>query len=126
MLYTVKSSVDMKTIKDEIAEKAKEIGFGVLKEYPFKEMLQEKGHPIERDIIVYELCNPAAAKEVLSAHPEVSVFLPCRVSVYEEDGQVILSTIEIDAMMQNFTIDNSLKTHMNEVFNNLKKLLASW
>ena len=126
MLYTVKSNVDIKTIKNEMVEKAKEVGFGVLKEYPFKDILQEKGHPIERDITVYELCNPAAANKVLSKHPEFSIYLPCRISLYEEDGQAIISTIGIDEMMQNFDLDDGLKNHMNEVFETLKKIIHNW
>jgi len=126
MLYTVKPNASIQTIKNEIVTQAKEVGFGVLKEYPFKDILKEKGHPIERDITVYELCNPAAAKEVLSTHPEMSVYLPCRISLYEEDGQVILSTIGIEDMLQNFDLDDSIKSHMNNVFEKLKELLGRW
>ncbi|MBT5933911.1 DUF302 domain-containing protein [Sulfurimonas sp.] len=126
MLYTVKSNVDLKTIKDEIPEKAKDNGLGILNEYPFKDILKAKGHPIEQDITVYELCNPVTAEEVLSKYPEVSVYLPCRVSVYEKDGQVILSTVEMDEITKNFDIDDMVKNHMNEVFHNLKKMLNSW
>lgn len=126
MLYTVTVKTDLQTIKDEIESKAKELGFGILKEYPFKNILQEKGHPIQRDITVLELCNPIAAQEALSKHPEVSVYLPCRISLYEKDGNTILSTIGIDDMLQNFDVDNEFKTHMTNVFDSLKKLLASW
>ena len=126
MLYTVKSNVDLKIIKDEILQKAKANGLGILNEYPFKDILEAKGHPIEQNITVYELCNPVTAKEVLSKYPEVSVYLPCRVSVYEKDGQVILSTVEIDEITKNFDIDDMVKNHMNEVFHNLKKMLNSW
>lgn len=126
MLYTVKSNVDLKTIKAGMLEKAKANGLGILNEYPFKDILKAKGHPIEQEIMVYELCNPATAKEILSKYPEVSVYLPCRVSIYEKDGQVILSTLEIDEITNNFDIDDMVKNHMNEVFNNLKKILNSW
>ncbi|MDF1875410.1 DUF302 domain-containing protein [Sulfurimonas sp. SAG-AH-194-I05] len=126
MLYTVTTDTDLQTIKNEIATKAKEIGFGVLKEYPFKDILKEKGHPIERDITVYELCNPVAAQEALSKHPEVSVYLPCRISLYEHDGKAILSTIGVEDILKNFDLDDAFKTHMSDVFDKLKKLLSSW
>ena len=126
MLYRVQTNTDIQTIKNEIVDKAKEIGFGVLKEYPFKEILKEKGHPIEQDITVYELCNPVAAQEVLSTHPEVSVYLPCRISLYEKDGSAILSTIGIEDMMRNFDLDDEFKSHMNGIFDKLKLLLSKW
>ena len=56
-------------------------------------MLQEKGFPIQQKITVFELCNPAGAQTVLQSHPEISVYLPCRVSIYEKDEQTVLSTI---------------------------------
>lgn len=126
MLYTVITNSDIQIIKNEIVDKAKEIGFGVLKEYPFKEILKEKGHPIERDITVFELCNPIAAQEALSTHPEVSVYLPCRISLYEKDDHAILSTIGIEDMMKNFELDDTFKNHMTSIFDKLKELLSSW
>jgi len=126
MLYTVTTNTDLQTIKDEIAAKAKEHGFGVLTEYPFQKILQEKGHPIEKDITVFEICNPVAAQEVLSTHPEVSVYLPCRVSLYEQNGKAVLSTIDVNDMIKNFDLDDTFKAHMHEVFEIMKKLLASW
>ena len=126
MLYTVVTNTDILTIKNEIVGKAKEVGFGVLKEYPFKDILKEKGHPIEQDITVYELCNPLAAQEALSTHPEVSVYLPCRISLYDKDGHAVLSTIGIEDMMKNLDLDDVFKSHMTGIFNKLKKLLSSW
>lgn len=123
MLYTVISNMDTDTIKREMATKAKEVGFGVLKEYNFKKLLKEKGFPIENNITVFELCNPVAAQAALDTHPEVSVYLPCRISLY---GKVILSTISIDEMLNNFDIDDEFKNHMSIIFNKLKKLIAKW
>lgn len=116
----------MQIIKNEITQKAKEMGFGILKEYPFKNILQDKGHPIEQDITVYELCNPVAAQAVLSKYPEFSAYLPCRVSLYEENGSTILSTIEIDSMLSSFNFDDAITKHMHSIFTQLKKVLSSW
>jgi uncharacterized protein (DUF302 family) len=126
MIYTNESQSSIATIKEEMAGKAKEVGFGLLKEYSFRELLKEKGFPIEKDITVFELCNPAAAQGALSTHPELSVYLPCRISVYEKDGKIILSTIDIEEMLGNFELDNSLKEQMGSIFNNLKKIMSSW
>ncbi|MFT7003565.1 MAG: hypothetical protein ACJAWW_000915 [Sulfurimonas sp.] len=126
MIYITESQSSITTIKEEMALKAKEVGFGLLKEYSFREMLKEKGFPIEKDITVFELCNPAAAQKVLSTHPELSVYLPCRISVYEKDEKIILSTVDIAEMLSDFELDNPLKEQMNNIFNNLKKIMSSW
>ena len=126
MLYIVKSSVALQTIRNEIVAKSKEMGLGVLNEYAFKDILKSKGHHLEKEVFVYELCNPVVATQVLSKYPEVSVYLPCRVSVYEEDGQVVLSTLGIDDMTKNFDLDDVIKSRMDEVFNSITKMLNSW
>lgn len=126
MLYTVTTNNSVKNIKDEITSKAKEQGFGVLKEYHFKEILKEKGFPITKDITVFEVCNPAAAQYIISAHPEVSVFLPCRISLYEENGETTISTIGIDSILEHFTIDEEIKTYMHGVFEKTKNILNNW
>jgi NADPH-dependent 2,4-dienoyl-CoA reductase/sulfur reductase-like enzyme len=53
MIYNITTNTDLETIKSEIAAKAKEVGFGILKEYAFKDILEGKGFPIEHDITVY-------------------------------------------------------------------------
>lgn len=126
MLYTVTTNTDIQIIKNEIQEKAKEVGFGVLKEYSFKDILKEKGYPIEKDITVFEVCNPVTAQQVLSKYPEVSVYLPCRISLYMNDGSTVLSTVELGEILGGFTLDDDTKEKMTLAFSNLKKLLNSW
>jgi len=126
MIYSIVVSSSIDVVRNEMDEKAKAVGFGVLKQYNFKEILKEKGYPIQRDITVFEICNPVAAHEALNAHPELSIYLPCRISLYEKDGDIILSTISIEEMMGNFTLDDNFKSHMNEVFDKLKELMKSW
>lgn len=126
MIYSVIISSTIDVVKNEMDEKAKAIGFGVLKQYNFKDILKEKGYPIQNDITVFEICNPVAAHEALNAHPELSIYLPCRISLFEKDGNIILSTISIEEMISNFELDDNFKSHMNEVFNKLKGLMKSW
>ncbi len=126
MLYTVTTKSSIKSIKNEIADRAKEQGFGVLKEYHFIEILKEKGFPIEKDITVFEVCNPMAAQNILSIHPEVSVFLPCRISLYEEDGKTIISTIGIDSILNNFELDEDIRSYMYGIFEKTKNILKNW
>ncbi len=125
MLYTVTTGRNTEDVKNEIESKAKEVGFGLLKEYKFKEILKSKGHPIERDITVYELCNPAAAQAILDIHPEVSVYLPCRVSIYKDGDKTIISTIRLEDILRSFELENEYKAHMQDIFDKLKKLIAN-
>lgn len=125
MLYTQTTNKSVETIRDEMESKAKEVGFGVLKEYKFQEILKTKGHPIDRDITVFELCNPVAAQSALSLHPELSVYLPCRISLYEKDGTTVISTIGINDILASFDLEDDFKAHMQTIFDTLKKLIKN-
>ncbi len=125
MLYTVESKNDLNRVKEEMEVKAKELGFGILKEYSFKKMLNEKGFPIEKDITVFELCNPSAAQKALTLHPELSVYLPCRISLYEKDGKTVLSTIALEDMLGSFDLESSFKKELSTIFDKLKKLITN-
>ena len=126
MLYTINTKSSIDSIKKDMANRAKEQGFGVLKEYHFKEILSSKGCPIEKDITVFEVCNPSAAQTILDTYPEVSVFLPCRISLYEIDGKTTLSTIGIDNIIDNFVLDSEIKNYMNTIFEKVKNIMNTW
>ena len=125
MLYTITTNKNINIVKNEIQEKAQEVGFGVLKEYEFQQILETKGHPIDKDITVFELCNPVAAQAALTSHPEVSVYLPCRVSVYEVEGKTTISTIGLEDILNSFELEDEFKAHMSTIFDKLKKLISN-
>ncbi len=126
MIYTVTSKEDIAQIKAEIETKAKEAGFGILNSYDFKKILETKGFPIERDITVYELCNPAGAQEALSQMAAISVYLPCRISLYKEDGLSTLSTIGFEDILATVEVDENFKSYMSVLFERLKTVMGSW
>jgi len=126
MVYTVTTSTDIETVKQELEAKAKEVGFGLLNTYAFKRILEDKGYPIEKDITVYELCNPAGAQQALTYLSEISVYLPCRISVYEDKGMTTLSTIGIQDIVNNFDTDARFQSYMTILFENLKQVMYSW
>lgn len=126
MIYKIVSKKPLEVIKTELQAHAKESGFGILGSYEFKKILESKGHPIEKDITVYELCNPVAAQEALNALPEISVYLPCRLSLYEENGQAVLATINIDDMMSSVDVSEDFKLQMRSVYEYLQKLMHSF
>ncbi|WP_373073436.1 DUF302 domain-containing protein [Sulfurimonas sp.] len=126
MIYTTHVTATLDTVKEKLSDHAKEQGFGVLKEYSFKTLLEEKGFPIERDITVYELCNPAVAQEALSTHPEISVYLPCRISLYKDGNDVVLSTIGLEDIISNFELEDELKVKLEGIFERIKALIDSF
>ena len=126
MVYKVKVRWPIEAIKAQLEQKAKDVGFGILGSYNFKNMLKQKGFEIDKEITVYELCNPAGASSALNAFADISVYLPCRISIYEEDGVTVLATIGIEDMLKAVDADAEFKKHMSEIFKNLRILMNSW
>ncbi len=126
MIYKTETTYPLETVKAQLAEKAKQLGFGILGSYEFKKLLKDRGFEITRDVTVYELCNPAAAHKALSTLPEISVYLPCKLSLYTQNGVTVLATIGIEDMLNAVDVDEEFKAHLQEIFNNIRALMNSW
>ena len=126
MIYKITTDTPLEQVNKELAERSKENGFGVLGSYEFKKILQSKGFPIDKDITVYEVCNPSAAQEVLEAMPVMSVFLPCRLSVYEENSKTVIATINMKTLVDSMDTDEAFKAHIYSVYEYLENIMKSW
>ena len=126
MIYAIRTEKDINIVKSELEDKAKKAGFGVLNVYEFQNILENKGFPITRDITVFELCNPAGAQKALSEMAAVSIYLPCRLSVYEENGVTILATIGIDDILNTIEVNEHFKSFMGILFEDIKNVMHSW
>ena len=125
MIYTLKSSTDIAQIAQKIETEAKHYGFGLLHHYGFKEILKTKGFPIEREVTVFELCNPAGAQKVLDAVLAISVYLPCRISLYTEGDKTVLATINFDTIIDGLEIEKDFKQFLYALFSDMKKLMGA-
>lgn len=126
MIYTTTTIYPLETVKAQLATHAQKFGFGLLGSYEFKKILKSKGLELRRDITVFELCNPAGAKEALNTLPEISVYLPCRISLYSENGVTVLATIGIEDMLNSTSVSDEFKSIMERIFQNIRSVMNSW
>ena len=88
---------------DEVVKKLEEAAaankFGVLTVHNLKQKLNAKGVEFGPECRIVEVCNPRKAKTVLEADMSISNALPCRISIYEEDGKVKISTLRPTAIL---------------------------
>jgi len=82
---TTNKTVDEAVAALEVSLQANK--FGVLWQLDIPATLQKKGVDFTTPYRVLEVCNPHEAKKVLSQNPLVGYFLPCKIVVYEADGQ---------------------------------------
>jgi uncharacterized protein (DUF302 family) len=77
--------------------------FGVMQVHNIKETMTKKGVEFARECLIFEVCQPQQAKKVLDDDMSVSTALPCRISIYEEDGKTILATLKPTALLAMFS-----------------------
>ena len=99
VLESSKSVAEIARAFPEVCAKYK---FGVLGSIDLRQKLQEKGLVFDRECLVFEVCNPQAAKQVLDYNPAISAALPCRISIYQENGKTRLASILPTALLGMF------------------------
>ena len=102
ILYEKTASGTVAEVGERLEKATADHGFGVLGVVDIKQKMNAKGVAFEPDCRIYEVCNPRRAKEVLEKDLSISTALPCRISVYDEDGQTKLSTILPTEMLRLF------------------------
>ena len=93
LLYIRESEKSVNEIGERLEVAVKAHQFGVIAVVDLKSKMQEKGVEFERACRIYEVCNPHRAKEVLDSDMSISTVLPCRISVYEDDGKTKVATV---------------------------------
>lgn len=108
---------------DRMKRILREQGFGVQAEINISDALKEKlGVEVPRHTIL-GVCNPQLAYKALQAEPDISLLLPCNVTVREAGSQVEVSVIDAGKMMQ-FVNNPDLKPVADEANRRLQTALA--
>lgn len=103
MLYQVKSTKPIAQIGRDLEAAAQKNKFGVMAVHDLKAKMKEKGVDFASECMIYEVCNPQQAKNVLEVNPQISTALPCRISIYAGPaGGATLATMRPTAMIEMF------------------------
>jgi len=99
--YTVPTQKTYSEAVASVVAAAADNGFRASFVHDVAETLAEKG--FEREpISIVEMCNPKFASEVLAEDVLIGLMLPCPVMVYEQDGDVLISTMRPTLMSSLF------------------------
>ena len=96
--------------------------FGVMQVHNLKETMNKKGVDFAHECLIFEVCQPKQAKKVLDENMSVSTALPCRISIYEEDGKTILATLKPTTLLAMFNTPQ-LKAVALEVEDTIVKIM---
>lgn len=76
--------------------------FGVMQVHNLKETMVKKGVAFEPECQIFEVCQPQQAKKVLVENMSVSTALPCRISLYQENGRTMLAALKPTTLLAMF------------------------
>ena len=99
--------------------------FSVMHTYNFNEILQSKGFPIERKAVVFEICQAKMASKMLTHFPGFSAFMPCRISIYEENQRTVISTMDMIPLLATLESNPELHKEASVLFESLKVLIQN-
>jgi uncharacterized protein (DUF302 family) len=87
--YRLETQKAFSDVVDDLQTQTAEHQFRVQAVHDVQATLAEKG--IERDpITIVEVCNAGFANQALSKDMNVSLFMPCRYSVFTEEGKTVV------------------------------------
>ncbi len=89
--------------------------FSVLHTHDLGAKLRAKGVEFAEECHILEVCNPGQAAKVLAADMRLNTALPCRISVYTEQGQTKIGMIKPGDMLSALSSDPALRQVAGEV-----------
>ncbi len=90
LLYRLESDKPFDTVVTNIEKQVPENKFRVLAVHDVQETLAEKGFTRE-PLKIIEVCNAGFADTALGKTINVALFMPCKLTVYPENGKTVVN-----------------------------------
>lgn len=95
----VKPGVTLEQIEQSFATVATELNFRPVGELPLSKELESRTGQKQKLLKIYSYCNPQTARKMVDFSPHMAAYLPCRISVVEQDDGLWLYTLNMDMMI---------------------------
>ena len=115
MYYIVDTPKSFEQAATDLEAAVKRHQFGVLHVHDLGNTLRSKGVDFKDECKVFEVCNPEQAAKVMGLDMRLNMALPCRISVYTEQGQTRIGLIKPAEMLAGLSQDTALLQIANEV-----------
>ena len=126
-MFTLKviSDESIEKIANKVQTECDNYKFALLTTYNYHEIVENKGFPIKRKVFIYEICQAKTASLMLTDHPDFSIFMPCKLAIYEQDDKTVISTMNMEIMLKAVSSNQGLYNEATTLFNTLKSLMNS-
>lgn len=98
-LVVVETSKPIDEACQALAHAIAEHRFGILHIHDVRQTLASKGVRFDREVRIFDVCNPHRAKQVLEINPLMSAALPCAISVFGDGEKTKLAFIRPTVML---------------------------
>lgn len=115
MYYIVESIKTFDQASADLESAVKRHGFGVLHIHDLAATLRSKGIDFAGECRVFEVCNPGQAAKVLASDMRLNMALPCRISVFTDQGTTKIGLIKPVQMLSALSKDPALLQVAREV-----------
>ena len=115
MYYIVDTPKSFEQAATDLEAAVKRHQFGVLHVHDLGNTLRSKGVDFKDECKVFEVCNPGQAAKVMGLDMRLNMALPCRISVYTEQGQTRIGLIKPAEMLAGLSQDAALLQIADEV-----------
>ena len=126
-MFTLKIESDLPIVQiaDKVESACAAHNFALLQSYNYHQIVESKGFPIKRKTYIYDICQAKTASMMLTSNPEFSVFMPCTLSMYEENGKTIIATMNMEILLKAVKKNNALYTEASALFISFKAMMNS-
>jgi uncharacterized protein (DUF302 family) len=76
---------------DSLKEITSKYKYGIQHIHNVKETLKSKGIDLGNECQIVDICNPIVAQKFLTEDMSLSIIMPCKISVYTQDGETMIA-----------------------------------
>ena len=121
--YEIASKLSIEEIKEKVPAACEQNKFAVLQTYVYHDIVASKGFPIDRKVYIYEICQAKTAAAMLTDFPHFAIFMPCKLAIYENNGETIISTMNMEIMLNAVDSNPELFKEASAMFKTLQSLM---
>ena len=123
MKYVVETEKTVDQAAEDLEQAVTRNKFGVMHVHDLRATMKSKGVDFPHECRIFEVCNPQKANEVLTRDMSLNMALPCRISIWEEDGRVKIGTLKPTALLSVLSDAEELGAVAEEVEETIKTII---
>lgn len=91
MQYMEVTNKSVQEVIDSLKEVTPRYKYGIQHIHNVQETLKSKGIDLGNECQIVDICNPIVAQKFLSEDMSLSIIMPCKISVYTQDGETMIA-----------------------------------